>query len=177
MKRLFMTFAAMLLVSVGAFAQSNETPLKGDVNEDGVVDVGDINAIIAIIKNCAASETIYYWYVSTIAPTNTTTLPTSDSQCVGNGELGWHKIGNESALNSFIYNFDEDGNGIVLSTTWGSPKDYYFILQVSINVYAADNATNINYNYDILTTPNITGYKVYKFVIPSYQINGTILRK
>ena len=36
-----MTFAAMLLVSAGAFAQSSETPLKGDVNEDGKVNVYD----------------------------------------------------------------------------------------------------------------------------------------
>ena len=49
MKSIFLTFAAMLLVSVSAFAQSGETPLKGDVNEDGVVDVADINAIISII--------------------------------------------------------------------------------------------------------------------------------
>ena len=48
MKRLFMTFAAMLLVSVSVFAQSgNNEPLKGDVNGDGVVDVADIAALIA----------------------------------------------------------------------------------------------------------------------------------
>lgn len=67
MKRLFLTFAAMLLVSVGAFAQSGETPLKGDVNEDGVVDVADINAVIAIMKNGGGigGDTKYYWYVGT----------------------------------------------------------------------------------------------------------------
>ena len=45
----------MLLVSVSAFAQS-KTPLKGDVNEDGVVDVADITAIIAIRSEEHTSE-------------------------------------------------------------------------------------------------------------------------
>lgn len=60
-----MTFAAMLLVSAGAFAQSSETPLKGDVNEDGVVDVADITAVIGIIKNVQE----HYFYLGTVKPT------------------------------------------------------------------------------------------------------------
>ena len=50
MKRFLMTYAALLLVSMSVFAQ-NSTPLKGDVNEDGVVNVADIVAIIGIMKN------------------------------------------------------------------------------------------------------------------------------
>ena len=56
MKRLFMTFAAMLLVSVSAMAQSgNNEPLKGD----GTVDVARIN------KNVEE----HYFYLGTIKPT------------------------------------------------------------------------------------------------------------
>ena len=88
MKRLFMNFAAMLLMSVsGAFAQSgNNEPLKGDVNEDGTVDVADIAAVIAIIKNNAQPPTTYYFSVGTTEVTSsnyttannaTTTIPTS----------------------------------------------------------------------------------------------------
>ena len=63
--RFFFLLAAMLLVSAGAFAQSGETPLKGDVNEDGKVDVADINAVIAIMKNGGGTSEAptYYWYV------------------------------------------------------------------------------------------------------------------
>ena len=53
MKTRIMTMLTALLLSVSAFAQSGETPLKGDVNEDGKVDVADINAIIKIMKNMA----------------------------------------------------------------------------------------------------------------------------
>ena len=47
------------------------TPIKGDVNEDGVVDVADINAIIEIMKNGGGTsgETKYYWYVGAEQPT------------------------------------------------------------------------------------------------------------
>ena len=66
MKTKLFLFTAMLLVSVSAFAQSgNNEPLKGDVNGDGVVDVADIAAVIAIIKDNAAPQTTYYSYVGT----------------------------------------------------------------------------------------------------------------
>ena len=66
--KLLFLLAAMLLMSVSAFAQSDE-PLRGDVNGDGKVDVADITAIIAIIKNNTQPETTYYWYVGTSKPT------------------------------------------------------------------------------------------------------------
>ena len=67
MKRFLGTLAAMLLMSISAFAQ-NSTPLKGDVNEDGVVDVADIVAVIDIIKN--GSQTSYkYLLVNEIPST------------------------------------------------------------------------------------------------------------
>ena len=87
--------AAMLLLSVNVSAQTKKaaekkavkaekratakkapagTPLKGDVNEDGVVDVADIAAVIAIMKNGGGTgeETKYYWYVGTTKPTSST---------------------------------------------------------------------------------------------------------
>ena len=48
--RIFTLLAAMLLTGISAFAQSN-APLKGDVNEDGKVDVADIACIIDIMAN------------------------------------------------------------------------------------------------------------------------------
>ena len=160
----------MLLMSVSAFAQSNE-PLYGDVNYDGVVDVGDINAIIAIIKNYAATQTTYYWYVSQTKPTASTTLPTSDSQCAADGEQGWHKIGNDYALNSFVYDFDSNRMSIL-----DPPQTYYLILPSSINVYAGGSNVNNNY-FDTLDTPSITGYKVFQYADTTYYIQGIQIRK
>ena len=60
-----MSFAAMLVMTASALAQSGGTSLIGDVNEDGTVDVADINAIIAIMKNVQE----HYFYLGTTKPT------------------------------------------------------------------------------------------------------------
>lgn len=82
MKAKFVIVLTALLMLVGSVcAQVNnqtpkragsETPLKGDVNGDGVVDVADIAAIIEIMKNGGetAGETLYYWYVGPEKPTS-----------------------------------------------------------------------------------------------------------
>ena len=64
-KNLLLSITAMLLMCVSAFAQNGEMPQKGDVNEDGKVDVADINAVIKIMKDGGgtAEAPTYYWYV------------------------------------------------------------------------------------------------------------------
>ena len=75
MKTRIFSIVAALLLSVSAFAQS-ESPLKGDVNNDGTVDVADINAIIEIMKNGGGTgeetEDAWYYYAGW-------TLPTADN--------------------------------------------------------------------------------------------------
>jgi hypothetical protein len=66
-KKFFMLLAAVLL-SASTFAQSgNNEPLKGDVNEDGTVDVADMVSIIRIMKDGggAVGEKQVYWYAGT----------------------------------------------------------------------------------------------------------------
>ncbi len=62
----------MLLMSVCSFAQDNNTPLVGDVNEDGKVDIADIVAILNIMKEAGgtAGDSKYYFYVGTTKPTS-----------------------------------------------------------------------------------------------------------
>lgn len=70
-----MLLAAVLLGSVSVSAQSNnapkkvdgETPLEGDINGDGTVDVADMVNIIKIMKDAggAVGEKQYYWYAGT----------------------------------------------------------------------------------------------------------------
>jgi hypothetical protein len=69
-QKLFMLLAVILLGSASAFAQSgSDTPIKGDVNGDGVVDIADIAAVIDIIKN-NQGPTTYYWYVGHVSESN-----------------------------------------------------------------------------------------------------------
>ena len=90
--RIITMLAAMLLISTGAFAQSDETPLKGDVNEDGKVDVADINAIIKIMKDAGGTggETVYYWYAGQTPPTSISGTPTVDDTNFTNNK--WHTL-------------------------------------------------------------------------------------
>lgn len=136
MKKKLMFFAAMLLVSVSAFAQSSETPLKGDVNGDGVVDVADIAAVIAIIKNNAAPQTTYYWYVGQSNPDEMTSIAPIVTDT---SSPGWRLTGN--SLTS-TYNYDSTSNPIVSNPSQNAP--WYFALPENTGLGVFD-AQNTNY--------------------------------
>ena len=78
----------MLLTTICAFSQSNQT-LKGDVNEDGFVDVADISSIIDIMASgeVTLKTPTYYWYVGVIKPTD----PTNSEQ--NSGLNKWTSLG------------------------------------------------------------------------------------
>ena len=123
MRTRFLTMLAALLLSVGAFAQSS-TPIKGDVNGDGVVDVADINAVIEIMKNGGGTggNSPYYWYVGVEKPTSASNpaanlAPSGWKPVFGDGQSrypGWRFIGNtldnisEDSLHRISYHYDKD---------------------------------------------------------------------
>ncbi len=91
--KIFALFAAMmLLVGTTAMAQSDntkttETELKGDVNNDGIVDVADIAAVIAVMHEQGTVAPQYYWYAGWTEPTEANIgelvkkqLPTNSTQ-------------------------------------------------------------------------------------------------
>ena len=101
--------AAMLLMSMGAFAQNNE-PLEGDVNKDGKVDVADIVKVIDIM---AAGEqpqpTKYTWYLGETAETTITESMFNRSD-VKPETITWN------AANGNIYQV------MVIPESWGIPS-------------------------------------------------------
>ena len=84
-------------MSVCAFAQSGNQPLKGDVNEDGKVDVSDIVAVVNIILNGGSTPqpaVTYYWYVGHNNPMNMTDDDIIPLQSNDASEgPGWRTIG------------------------------------------------------------------------------------
>ena len=139
MKRFFIIFAAMLLVSVSAFAQS-KTPLKGDVNEDGVVDVADITAIIAIMKNGGGTgeSTTYYWYVGHENPMNMTSITPLPSNDASEG-AGWRTIG--TTLPTYTKNDPLWNNNMYGTISTASSKSTQYMTLPSIDIKSRNDIT------------------------------------
>ena len=94
MKTKLLIMLAAMLLSAGAFAQSENTPLKGDVNGDGKVDIADINEIIKIMKDAGgtAEPNTYYWYVGQTDPSTMTSI---SPIVTDNSSPGWRKINDD----------------------------------------------------------------------------------
>ena len=122
-KKLFL-FAAMLLTSVCAFAQSeNDEPLVGDVNGDGVVDIADVVAVLKIMKDgggTSGGPVTYYWYVGTEDPMTmteiTNPIPSNDPSTASLGG-GWRTIGTTLGTYTMENPLWDDDNAIFLSQT------------------------------------------------------------
>ncbi len=116
-----------MLLSVGTFAQSgnNGTPLKGDVNEDGVVNLADVTALVNLILNGGggtAQTTTYYWYVGQTDPSTMTEI---DPIVTDTSSTGWRLIGTTKPTSSTYTSSNMLWNGIdnLISFT----RDYSYI--------------------------------------------------
>jgi len=137
MKTKFLFFLAAMLLSASAFAQSeNTTPLRGDVNGDGIVDVADIAAVIKIMKENVTPQTTYYWYIGT-------TQPTAEN---------YKTIASEVSSYADIYEYTS------------KERNYHYILVAEdIPVACRDKAIDFGHlSIAEMTSVNIPGHKVYK---------------
>ena len=175
MKTKFFFLLAALLLNVCAFAQSeNTTPLKGDVNNDGTVDVADINAVIEIMKNGGGTgeETKYYWYVGQTQPTSMTSVTAQDSGIFTNNN--WHTINvnNAYSFSNPIYN--SESNPIA-----GNSNTYLYVAlpaDKSYSIYDSDDVNEVTVGNwtkesNIITVNNVS-YNVYKSVGTYRNFNG-----
>lgn len=164
MKRKFFFLLAALLLNVCAFAQSeNTTPLKGDVNNDGTVDVADINAVIEIMKNGGGTgeETKYYWYVGQTPPT---ALPTNDSQLATGLDAGWRKIGNTKPSAGTVIFDGTAQDEINIATT---KVIQYFAINSDVNIGSYDSF-GVDQTSSLLTGPTVSnGMKIFTSVSKS----------
>ena len=166
-KCFFMCLAAMLLTSVCAFAQSGNQPLKGDVNEDGKVDVSDIVAVVNIILNGGSTpqpEVTYYWYVGQTQPTSQLSVIAQDSETFTNNN--WHTINvnNTYTFSNPIYNSESNPISGNNNTNWyvALPADKSYGIY---NVLDGNEVTNENWTKEssTITIDNVS-YNVYKSV-------------
>jgi hypothetical protein len=139
----------LLMSSVGVFAQSEtNTPLKGDLNEDGKVDAADVVVLVDIIMKKGVDSNKYYWYIGTENPASISNIQTDNT--VG----GWHEIG--SSLSGFV--LDTNDNPVHISET---RVPYYIVIPNELDIYDS-LGDKMYYVFDAVTC-NISGYKAYKW--------------
>ena len=150
-KILSLLAAFFMLFGTSAMAQVDST-LKGDVNEDGVVDVADIAAVIQIMKE--AQGTQYYWYVGWTKPTSAEQLKT-----LATGTHNGMSLGGETSKTSgekLLTNSSEIGPMI-------PPTQYYVVIPSNYNIYDAtlQNVPITNTSFSEVTDITIANHKIY----------------
>ena len=149
----FLLLAAVLLGSMSVKAQS-ETPLKGDVNGDGKVDVADIVAVIEIMKNNGGTtETKYYWYAGQTMPVSMDSDPEVDD--VNFTCNKWHTIG------TTLVNINKTSTGGTSGNYWyvAVPKGKYQptagdMVTPNTSWEIVDNIMINTVEYDVFNTYN-----------------------
>lgn len=165
-KKFIMLLAAVLLGSASAFAQSGNEPLKGDVNEDGVVDVADINAVIQIMKDGGGTgeAPVYYWYVGQTDPSTMTSISPIVSDT---SSPGWREIGTTIGTYTFanpLYNSESNPISGSSNSNW-----HVAVPTISsLNIYDSDDVNQVTAGNWIklsnqITIDNVT-YDIYKSV-------------
>ena len=163
-KILSLLAAFFMLFGTSAMAQVDST-LEGDVNGDGVVDIADITAVIAIIKQNAEANPTYYWYVGTENPANMTSISPVVSD---NTSPGWRLIG------TTIPTYDKS------NPLWNSDKGIILFGDTKVTAYLAIPSANIKFRNDITgeditsdgweplspKTINNVNYNLYKSTLP-----------
>lgn len=152
-QKLLTLLAAVLLGSISAFAQ-NTNPVKGDVNEDGTVDVADLVNVIKIMKEGggAVGEKMCYWYAGTnggnaVTADNFTDvasrIPESEVPETGsvtvNGQYVYFVMPETRHLESLT-----DGNGSAVEFTCTDLMEYH--------IYKTSEMINTTINYTIKQT-------------------------
>ena len=157
--------ALFVFCSANLFAQTNNDAIAaGDLNDDGVVDVADLNALFKIIDNQGTTtEPVYYWYVGQTDPSTMTEI---SPIVTDKTSPGWRLIGTElpnySSSNK-LWSADD-----VITTGTSLAKQYVVIPTESSacprDGFGSDASTVDMYNK--LSDVTISGvtYKVYETV-------------
>ena len=180
--KIFALFAAMmLLVGTTAMAQSDdtkntsttETSLKGDVNADGVVDVADIAAVIAVMHEQSADGPEYYWYIGQENPANLDeSFDPETKKVTDNTSPGWRYLGSDLSVyneNNKIY------EGAIKYTISFPSRNTAYLALPSSSIKLYDDTGYSGVLGDSWTGPiekEINGVKYYVYTSTSSKLGG-----
>ena len=163
-KILSLLAAFFMLFGTSAMAQVEST-LEGDVNGDGVVDIADITAVIAIIKQNAEANPTYYWYVGWTKPTSLDHLKTLATGTHNGMSLGGQT--SKASGEKLLTNSPEIGPMI-------PPAQYYVVIPSNYNIYDATlpNDPITNDSFSEVTDVTIANHKVYIRYVREVTVSG-----
>lgn len=180
--KIFALFAAMmLLVGTTAMAQSDntsttETEIKGDVNNDGVVDVADIAAVIAVMHEQGTVAPQYYWYAGWTEPTEANIgqiineeYPVSSTNTTMNKAGGSTTVITGYTKNNPLYLYDANLYNSTAKT------NYYLVLPNGIGVWDSEGIATLLDTFDLQDNIVIPNHKVYKSQSTTRNIRGLML--
>ena len=169
-KILSLLAAFFMLFGTSAMAQVEST-LEGDVNGDGVVDIADITAVIAIIKQNAEANPTYYWYAGWTEPTEANigniikeTYPASKSSTTMN------PAGKTTTSISGV-TMDYTKNTLYNSA---AKTNYYVVVPNGQSIYDVLGTNVVSSQFANHST--FTNHTVYKSTATSRNINAIIIR-
>ena len=169
-KILSLLAAFFMLFGTSAMAQVDST-LEGDVNGDGVVDIADITAVIAIIKQNAEANPTYYWYAGWTVPTAENIgeiineeYPTESGSTTNN------KAGKKATSISCV-TMDYTKNTLYNSA---AKINYYVVVPNGQSIYDVLGTNVVSSQFTSHST--FTNHTVYKSTATSRNINAIIIR-
>lgn len=161
-KILSLLAAFFMLFGTSAMAQVDST-LEGDVNGDGVVDIADITAVIAIIKQNAEANPTYYWYAGQTKPTSMSSYPTQDEITSGTSDRDfkpntWHPLAEDATSIAHTIVGGTSGNEwyVAVPTSFGF-KPTASDLTTPDNAWEIDSTISINSIEYTIWRPGSTG--------------------
>ena len=187
--KIFALFAAMmLLVGTTAMAQSDntkttETEITGDVNNDGIVDVADIAAVIAVMHEQGTVETQYYWYAGWTEPTETNIweiineeYPVSKTDTTTSKAGGYKNTNQGFDVNNFFAEIITNRHNIADTNreNSGQNTNYYIVVPNNMGIYSS-NAPTMSALATFTLHKTFDNHIVYKSIDTSRNLGSLVI--
>ena len=190
--KIFALFAAMmLLMGTTAMAQSGdtrtskttETEIKGDVNNDGVVDVADIAAVIAVMHEQGTVAPQYYWYAGWTEPTEANIgqiineeYPVSKTDTTTSKAGGYKNTSQGFDVNNFFAEIITNRHNIADANreNSGQNTNYYIVVPNNMGIYSS-NAPTMSALATFTLHKTFDNHIVYKSIETSRNLGSLVI--